>query len=182
MIYLPNMLLIGSVDRKIGKTELACSILRTFVPLGPVAGLKVTTIRERGGTCPRGGQGCGVCAALDGEYLVTEETDGDPTKDTVRLLSAGARPVYWLRSLADCLEPAFEVTLEQLGRDAPMVCESNSLRRIVEPGLFLMVRRPNLGRVKDTAAAVWDCVDRQVVVGAGGGSGGVWHTSLRWSR
>lgn len=173
MIHLPNLLLIGSAGRNTGKTELACSILRSFSPRGRIAGLKVTTIRERGASCPRGGEGCGVCATLEGEYLLTEESDGDPTKDTARLKEAGARPVYWLRTLADSLEPAFEAALRDLPAHTPVVCESNSLRRVVEPGLFLMVERPGSTQVKETAAAVWDLADRVVTIDTGRGAAGV---------
>ena len=176
MIHLPNMLLIGSADRNIGKTELACSILRRFGPRGQIAShgqiaaLKVTAIRDKGAAaCPRGGEGCGVCSALEGEFLLTEESEGDPTKDTGRLSEAGARPVYWLRALVESLEPVIETTLRELDPRIPVVCESNSLRRVVEPGLFLMVERPGFDipgseRVKESAAAVWDRADRVVTV------------------
>ena len=188
MIHLPNMLLIGSADRNIGKTELACSVLRHFTPQGRLAGLKVTAIRERGGACPRGGEGCGVCAALEGEYLLTEESQGDPAKDTGRLKAAGARPVYWLRALVESLEPAMEAALGELDPRLPVICESNSLRRVVEPGLFLMVERagtgpqgnehPGAATTKESAAAVWHWADRVVTVRPGAGASGQGEASI----
>lgn len=156
------MLLIGSADRNIGKTTLACSILREHAPRMPVAALKVTTVARNDGTCPRGGKGCGVCSSLKGDYLITEETDADSSKDTCRMLAAGARPVLWLRALEAKLPEAAEAVLARLDPDTALVCESNRLRRVVEPGLFAMVRKRGSNYCKASAAAVQDHVDRTV--------------------
>jgi len=63
----------------------------------PIAALKVTTVTRNDGTCPRGGEGCGVCSSLKSDYLITEETDADSSKDTCRMLAAGALSGLWAR-------------------------------------------------------------------------------------
>ena len=104
MIHLPGMLMVGACGRNVGKTELACALIRQASGDRPVLGIKVTTVDERRGTCPRGGRGCGVCASLEGAFCVTEERPGGPCgKDTVRMLSAGAERVFWLRVRSDRL-------------------------------------------------------------------------------
>ena len=101
MLKAPHMLLIGAAGRNTGKTEFACTLLRRFSTLQSITAIKITVIRsdESRGSCPRGGSGCGVCSSLEGEYDITEETDRDGSKDTSRLLRAGANHVFWLRVL-----------------------------------------------------------------------------------
>ena len=74
--------MIGSAGRKSGKTELARRLIKKFREKGKVVGLKVTTIREKDGRCPRGGEGCGVCSSLEGTFSLTEEHNGTSSKDT----------------------------------------------------------------------------------------------------
>ena len=96
MTRVRGMLMVGAAGRNAGKTEFACSVIRKFGRGHEIVGAKVTTIGQRGGACPRGGEGCGVCSSLEGNYCITEETGALPGKDTSRLLAAGARRVFWL--------------------------------------------------------------------------------------
>lgn len=154
--------MIGAAGRNVGKTELACALIREFSQARPLVGVKVTTIHERGGTCPRGGEGCGVCASLEGEFCLTEETGGPAEKDTVRMLSAGASRVVWLRVLREGLGAGARALVESIGPDAVTVCESNSLRHVVRPGLFLVVKDARSEHVKRSAAEVLGLADRVV--------------------
>lgn len=158
------MLMIGSAGANAGKTELACAVLRKFSPLNQdIVGIKVTTINEKDGRCPRGGEGCGVCSSLDGVYLITEETDPASGKDTSRLLAAGATRVYWLRILRKHIDEGFAALLDVLGPDAISICESNSLRHVVEPGLFLVAVKRGAKTWKPSAMEVRKFADRIVV-------------------
>ena len=159
MLKIPGMLMIGSAGRNVGKTELACSIIRTFRTNQPIVGLKITTITKRDGTCPRGGKGCGVCSSLNGNYCITEEHGDPPDKDTSRLLAAGAAKVFWLRVMKSHLQEGIDELLDTVGRDVVSVCESNSLRSVVEPGLFLMVTDRDREDYKASADAVRQFAD-----------------------
>ena len=139
MIRLENMLMIGSSGSNVGKTELACALLRRFSGAREIVGVKVTAIAAQDRSCPRGGRGCGVCSALEGPYQITQESARDSEKDTGKLLAAGAGTVYWLRVRRTHLPQGLAALLEAVGRDTVMICESNSLRQVVEPGLFLLV-------------------------------------------
>ena len=162
MIDEPHMLIIGSSGRNSGKTELACAVIRKFRARHPVAAVKVTTIRDGEGGCPRDGEGCGVCSSLEGNYAITEETERGDAKDTQRLLAAGAERVYWLRARKQHLEEGTRALLELLGPDRLTVCESNTLRTVLEPALFVMVRRAGSAALKQSARAVRQHVDRLV--------------------
>jgi molybdenum cofactor guanylyltransferase len=161
MIRLENMLMIGSSGSNVGKTELACALLRRFGGSRRIVGVKVTAIASREQSCPRGGEGCGVCSSMEGRYRITEEADRGLGKDTERLLLAGADKVYWLRVMRAHLQEGLTALLETIDRDAVVICESNSLRQVVEPGLFLMVESAARTPWKDSARQVRqhaDCI------------------------
>lgn len=162
MINIPGMIMVGAGDRNVGKTEFVCSIIRKFSSEHNIIGIKVTTINEIGDGCPRGGEGCGVCARLEGNFCITEETENVSNKDTCRMLAAGAKKVFWLRVLKNHLEQGLTALFGVIGDDQISVCESNSLRNIVEPGLFLMVRNGNVIRFKPSAKEVIGYVDQIV--------------------
>jgi len=58
MIKLDGMLMIGSAGPNLGKTDLACALIRKFSKSTDIIGIKVTTIEAKDGQCPRGGNGC----------------------------------------------------------------------------------------------------------------------------
>lgn len=151
VILLPNMLLIGAANRDAGKTTFACGVIARNSLGGDIFGIKVTAIREKNGQCPRGGTGCGVCSSLTGDFCITEETSCDTDKDTARLLAAGCRRVFWLQVLHEHLGKGMTALLTRLPVGAPLVCESNSLSRVVKPGLFLMLQRDKGLKLKESA-------------------------------
>jgi molybdopterin-guanine dinucleotide biosynthesis protein A len=163
MLELDGMLLIGSAESNVGKTELACTLLRKFSKNCDIIGIKVTTITDKEGQCPRGGEGCGACSSLEGVYYITEELDSSSQKDTARLLAAGASRVFWLRVLKEHLMEGITALMDIIGPDAISICESNSLREVAEPGLFLMVKNYDLENWKTSAYQVKQFADRIVI-------------------
>ncbi|MHC4309417.1 MAG: molybdenum cofactor guanylyltransferase [Planctomycetota bacterium] len=168
MIKLDGMLMIGSAGANVGKTELACALIKKIGKTTDITGIKVTTIRAKDGQCPRGGQGCGVCTSVDGDFDIMEEIDSNSQKDTARLLAAGAKRVFWLRVMKKRLEEGLTCLLDIIGPDAVSICESNSLRQVVEPGLFLMVRGRDSKKWKSSARDVKKYADRIIVSGPHG--------------
>ena len=164
MVKLDRMLMIGSAGANVGKTELACVVLRRFSGEGrDIVAIKVTTINEKDGQCPRGGEGCGVCSSLEGVYSIAEETDIASGKDTGKLLAAGASRVFWLRVLKTHLQEGLAALLDIVGPEVTSICESNSLRHEVEPGVFLVVERKGANTWKPSALEVKQHADRIVV-------------------
>jgi molybdopterin-guanine dinucleotide biosynthesis protein len=176
MLHVPNLILIGAGGRNAGKTTLACALIRRLqdTQKNEVIGLKITSVKEQGSLCPRGGHGCGACA-LDRPFVLCEETslsDGAANgKDTVQLLRAGAKKVYWLRALRSALEEGFTAFLEKIKLDAGqtsspigqhqiILCESNSLRSVIKPAIFIMLQ--DAGEMKDSARQVAHYADMTI--------------------
>lgn len=158
----PGMLLIGSTSRNAGKTEFSTRILRQFVKSHDIIAVKVTAIDCADGACPRGGKGCGVCSSLKGNYMLTEETDASGSKDTSRLLDAGASRVLWLRVLKSKMREGFEKLLGDIGRNTAWLCESNSIRQTVRPDVFLMVSGRGENFSKESSIKVREFADKEV--------------------
>ena len=72
---------------------------------------------------------------------------------------AGASRVYWLR----VRDTHMTEGLAELGKHVPphtsIVCESNTIRKAVHPGLFLMVKDARTDACKTSARAVADLAD-----------------------
>jgi hypothetical protein len=149
-----NMILIGSTARNSGKTALAKVLIDKFRQNHHVFALKVTTIAKKNGKCIRGGDGCGTCSSLKGNFELTEELNTAGHKDTAILLAAGTEKVYWLKVLRSHIQEGFEEFIALMPEDALIICESNSLRKFVKPGVFIMLKPSGDNNIKDSAAEV----------------------------
>ncbi|MBN1141224.1 MAG: molybdenum cofactor guanylyltransferase [Deltaproteobacteria bacterium] len=149
MIHLPNMLLIGAAERHVGKTELACAFIARHRLEREIVGIKVTTESDRG--------------AAGEPYEISDEAAAPPGKDTGRLLAAGAARVFHLTARRERLGQGITELLKIVGQGSLLICESNSLRHEVVPGVFLMVRRKDSGNCKPSAAEVMKFADRVVL-------------------
>lgn len=152
--------MIGAAARNAGKTQFASEVLRRYAKANPLAAIKVTPVDNLTQGCPRGAESCGVCEEMTGKYVITEESSRSGEKDTSRLLIAGASKVLWLRSVRDALADGVDAVLRQIPAGTGIICESNSSRTIVEPGLFLVLKRKGEARVKESCREVIDLADR----------------------
>jgi molybdenum cofactor guanylyltransferase len=157
------MLLVGASGQNQGKSTLTCRLIERHAARQKIVGAKITTILERNGECPRGGEGCGVCSSLEGNWDLSEETGANPHKDTGRMLAAGADQVFWLRVCREHLVEGVRALLDRVGPDRPLICEGNSPRLVISPGLFLVMRDREGQAAKPSAAAVAHHADQSLV-------------------
>ena len=163
MLKKSNFIIVGSTGRNTGKTEFACRLIKQYSPHHTLVGVKVVAIdRAEGDSCPRGGKGCGVCSSLKDDYEITEENDLNPTKDTARMLLAGASKVYFLKVDKNSLEKGFKALLNIIPEGAMVICESNSIRKVFEPGLFLVIKNAEDRTVKESCAEVIHMANRVI--------------------
>jgi molybdenum cofactor guanylyltransferase len=162
MLLRPDMAVIGATARQVGKTTFACEVICRQSGRSAVVAIKITTVQDHEGSCPRGGSGCGACAGFTGPYCITEENAGPPGKDTTRLLAAGAARVFWLRVRRDHLAEGLAELLRRIPPGVAIVCESNSVRHVVEPGVFLVIAAPKGTEVKPSCAEVMPLADRVI--------------------
>lgn len=137
MVRIEKMIMIGSTARQSGKTELAVRIIRTFSRYEKIVGVKITTVMqedkaEHGSIALPDGTSCSVSP-----FLISNNTN----KSTDRMLAAGAIKAVWIHTKFRTLYYAWnEDFYSWLDKKFYIVCESASLRRFVEPDIFIMIR------------------------------------------
>ena len=130
------MIMIGGNSRNTGKTTLACSIISRFCSTNDVIGLKVTSIRP-GEEHLHGNHSE---KAIEG-YTIFEEINSLSEKDTSKMLRAGASKVFYIQAEDIFVEKAILHFVSMYINNQVIVCESRSLRKIIKPGLFLMMMK-----------------------------------------
>jgi hypothetical protein len=133
-IYLPSVLMIGGSGRNVGKTTLICAIIRKFACNSQIIGLKVTSIRA-GEESSHGFHE----TLQSSNFKIIEETGKDSGKDTSKMLQAGAKKVYFIQSTDEQLPIALNSFFEQVDRNSIIICETRNLRRLVKPGIFILI-------------------------------------------
>ena len=136
-ISLPSMLMIGGSGRNVGKTTLICAIIRKFAPATPLIGLKVTSIRH-GEEDFHGHHD----VPLSETFRIFEETDKASAKDTTKMLRAGAVKVYFIQTTDEQMPMAMDALFKLVGEQSTIICETRSLRRLIKPGLFILITDP----------------------------------------
>lgn len=162
MISKPNLLIIGSTGRNTGKTEFICSVIEANAGQNNIVGIKIIPVDLNEEKCHRGTEGCGLCDSLTGDYEIIEETAADTRKDTSRMLHAGAVKAYLLVVRRSLLKKGMEALFRIIQEDTWIIAESNSIRKVVEPGLFIVVKRTGDASVKKSCSEVICLADRIV--------------------
>ena len=140
--------MIGGTGRNVGKTEFVCQCIKYFSQRFDVIALKVTNHFHEG---------------EERTYSMMIEEDSDSHKDTSRMLRAGAKKAWYVQSEHDYLSKAFADFEHEVNKDTLIICESNGLRDIVVPGLFIVVKNTNLPQIKDSAKRLIHLSDKVIV-------------------
>ncbi|MFP4366101.1 MAG: hypothetical protein ACLFQA_03305 [Bacteroidales bacterium] len=134
MIELNKTIIIGGASRNIGKTELVCGLVRRFGSTHDVVSLKISGIKS-GNELFHGNHD-----TPPGKFHLMEETSRDGVKDSSKMLLAGASKAYYLRTRDEFLLEAVESFFSLVDKDTVIICESITLRKIISPGLFVLVK------------------------------------------
>ena len=142
-VHIPELLLIGGNTRHIGKTTLACEIIRNFSGLYQITSFKITSIYadDEG----RHGRHEPI---LSGDFSIIKENSFTKLKDTAKMLTAGASDSYFIQAVDSAVNKAWDVFYKGVPKHHLMVCESRSLRRFVAPGLFIYLKSSKIENEK----------------------------------
>ena len=134
--YCPNILTVSGTGRKVGKTTLACSIIKMMIGKGKVTGVKISphfhdvdyenSLAEKAGA-----------------YAVYQEDRIDRGKDSSQMLAAGADKVYYVQTSDGHLRDAWKQLSELLDKDTPVIIESGRIHDLVRPGISLLLTHPD---------------------------------------
>lgn len=125
-----NFILIAGTGRNVGKTLLACDIIRELS-----SGMEVTAVKISNHFHPiENGQ---KRLADNPRYQIIEESINSD-KDSARMRKAGAKVSYYIQSHQENLYEAVMHLHAEL-KNGPVVCESGGLHHFIMPGLFFLV-------------------------------------------
>ncbi len=132
-----KLVVIGGHSRNIGKTSLAAHLISELRDRNWTA-LKITQFGH--GVCSTDGDPCDCQPAdLDHPYAITREDNACGETDTARLLRAGARDVYWVRTRIGELSAVIPAVRKLLEGRSHVLMESNSILDHLRPDLYLPV-------------------------------------------
>lgn len=163
MLELPGMLMVGARSKADGKTTFTCDLIKRFSAEADVVGLKISTIDSLNADHHPDITGYKSSDAPMRSYCITEEKATGARTDTDRMARAGAAKVLWLQALNSHLEEGISELASILGNETISVCESNRARKVVEPGVFVMIRGAQEAPWKPSAQEVVRHADRIIV-------------------
>jgi len=126
----PNWLLIAGTGRNTGKTTLACLLLSQYRE-NAVTSVKITPHFHPLHEEDR------VLVKNENFIIIREERIS--TKDSSRMLQAGASQALFVQAKDESLEEVFSYLSGLIPSGHPVICESGGMARIIEPGLFIMM-------------------------------------------
>jgi molybdopterin-guanine dinucleotide biosynthesis protein len=155
-----TLVMVGGHTRNLGKTSVVEGIIRGLPEFNWTA-VKITQFGH--GICSVNGEACG-CAVSEHQFSITEERHKDTGTDTARFLAAGARRSLWVRTKQGDLFAALPAFREKIEGDEFVIVESNSLRRFMNPALYLQVLDTSNPDFKLSAQQLFELSDAFILV------------------
>lgn len=136
-----NLLIIAGTGRNSGKTTLACQVINKFRQLSPVA-VKISPHFHE----PAAGL---LEWHIEDGFSIFTENNKEGNKDSSRMLGAGAAKVYYIVCRDEYIKKSFSMVFSTLTAGIPVVCESPSLAKFIDPGMLLIADNMGPGPKKN---------------------------------
>jgi len=130
--YYPNILTISGTGRNVGKTTLACSIIKKIAQNARVTAIKIT---------PHFHAVDYQSSLLEkpGIYKVYQEDSKDGDKDSSRMLAAGADRVLYVQTIEEYLDDLWKEISGFVNKESPVIIESGGIHNAIKPGIALLL-------------------------------------------
>jgi len=153
-----GLLIIGGASRNVGKTTLISTIIRYFAKSHQIIALKVKTL-YKDDQFYHGNENF----SLDEDFRLIEEFETENEKDSSGMLKAGAIRAFRLRVHHIHLHKAFKYFLDHIDGNYLIICESNSLRKVVKPDLFMLIKHRENQNMKPSALELEKFADKIII-------------------
>ncbi|RLD31666.1 MAG: hypothetical protein DRI73_08355 [Bacteroidetes bacterium] len=134
--HLPAFLIISGMGRNIGKTSLACNIIKEFSEKERITAIKISSHFHEPTPELK-------LLFKTGGYSISKEYNPGTEKDSSKMLAAGARDSFYIQSQKDTLRDAFEKYIQEFDPGNAVVCESSALAKIITPGIGFTILSGN---------------------------------------
>lgn len=152
-----------------GKTTVASYIIRSLLDCArdfggekgkssELGALKITVRHE--GVCPRH-TNCDTCDTHDTPFqiITSDAIIKEEGKDTACLLNSGAYKVVWLQTDSDVERESIEAALGCFDKESTLIVEGNSLLRVMEADISILVATPSVKKMKRSAKLLLNRID-----------------------
>ena len=136
-----QLVIVAGTGRNSGKTTLVCNILEKFSHLKPLA-VKISPHLHKAS------QDILLVKSQEG-FLIYRETSLEGIKDTSRMLVSGASESYYIHAYDHYIGEAFNWFVENIAAERAIVCESPSLRKYINPGVFIIADSDRITEKRD---------------------------------
>ncbi len=154
-----NLILVGGGSRNLGKTEFITQLISHLKAHFEIYALKIKTLyagddffhgKERN--------------PLISDYEITEYQYVTDLEDTSRMLKAGAKKAFKIKTKSENLATAFEAFLEKYNDNEKLIiCESNSLRNFYVPAYFFFILGTQNQEIKPSAKKILSFADKIII-------------------
>lgn len=141
MVEIKSLLLVSGTQKNCGKTTLACEIIKKFAPIAAIIGIKITLH-------PLSPE---ATNAAETPFSITEEAIAGNQTDTQRMLQAGAKKSFLISCNGNNFLEAFLQVYNEHCIDKLTVCETNTLRMHVKPGILALATSNCQKEIKPSA-------------------------------
>jgi molybdopterin-guanine dinucleotide biosynthesis protein len=159
METLDQVLMIGGNARKSGKTTLICRILEAFSPNQRIAAVKAALYDDPGDFALHHPE------AESAGYWEIQEVDPSVPKDSGKYFDSGAAESWFFAALPDSEHRVVSRIASISHRNDLVIVESNTLRKKINPGLFVMLHHKDRA-VKKSARELQHLVDYTLETGS----------------
>jgi hypothetical protein len=154
-ISLPNMMIVSGNGSNLGKTSFVCGVISSISKLLPLNAIKVS---------PHFHPVDDEDVIFQNEhFIIRKEEDVDGSKDSSRMLQAGAEEVYYIEVKDDQLRSAITELHKHADLQGPLICESGGMRSIFKPSLFCVVNRTDRDKQKEGFTKLATLADRIII-------------------
>lgn len=130
-MHYPNMAIVAGTGRNVGKTLLCCKLIAHFAKRHPVVALKTSphlhTLSEKDHILKQN------------RYFTLVDEQNFSSKDSSRMLQAGATRSYFLQYQNIALSKLLDHLTPLLPADTPVICESGSFTEYIVPGIYFFI-------------------------------------------
>ena len=157
MINQPNLLLIAGTGRNVGKTSLACALISQISISHRVIGVKISPHFHEHSSSEK-------IIVKSADFEIIEELNPIASKDSSRMLKAGASRVFYVQTKNDDVLIEVINELQQFWtNETAVICESGGLRHFIEPGLFLVCHSEDQPEMKPHLKVLEPKVDQFIL-------------------
>ena len=147
-----SLMLIAGSGRNVGKTSIVCKLIDRKKSQTDLVAIKVSPhLHEEQDENSKLFSGHG--------YAVYEEFDPNGSKDSSKMLKAGAKRVFYIQANDRRVGEAFAKLMEVLPK-LPIIAESGGLRHYYRPGLFFMCHKKDTEITKEKSLVLLPKVNK----------------------